>query len=239
MSSSLFRPGIDASSAPRSTRLSALPVSIAVHVLVVLALVVIPLLATDVLPLPHHPLDSWMPTVAAPTPPPPPRPASRPAPAITTGNPNAAPPVAPTGIAPDTGLDLATPSVDAPHVLSGVVDGGVEGGLALKDEPPPPPAPRPPAPYRVGPLIKQPVRIVDVQPVYPDVARQARVEGIVIIEAVIGPTGGVQEARVLRSQPLLDEAALAAVRQWKFTPTLLNGVPVPIVMTVTVNFTLR
>jgi protein TonB len=65
------------------------------------------------------------------------------------------------------------------------------------------------------------------------------VEGVVIIEAVIGTDGRVQQARVLRSKPLLDEAALTAVRQWVFTPTLLNGVPVPLIMTVTVNFTLR
>ena len=63
-------------------------------------------------------------------------------------------------------------------------------------------------------------------------------QGVVIIEATIGPTGKVQDARVLRSIPLLDAAALDAVRQWEFTPTLLNGVPVPVIMTVTVQFTL-
>ena len=62
-------------------------------------------------------------------------------------------------------------------------------------------------------------------------------QGVVIIEATIGPNGKVQEAKVLRSIPLLDAAALDAVRQWEFTPTLLNGVPVPVIMTVTVNFT--
>jgi protein TonB len=61
----------------------------------------------------------------------------------------------------------------------------------------------------------------------------------VIIEATIGPTGTVQDARILRSIPLLDAAALEAVRQWEYTPTLLNGVPVPVLMTITVNFTLR
>ena len=59
------------------------------------------------------------------------------------------------------------------------------------------------------------------------------------IEATIGPNGQVQEAKVLRSIPLLDAAALEAVKQWVFTPTLLNGVPVPVIMTVTVNFTLQ
>ena len=63
-------------------------------------------------------------------------------------------------------------------------------------------------------------------------------EGVVILEAAIGANGKVQEARVLRSIPLLDQAAIDAVRQWEFTPTLLNGVAVPVVMTVSVGFTL-
>ena len=64
-------------------------------------------------------------------------------------------------------------------------------------------------------------------------------QGIVILEAVIGPNGNVTEVKVLRSVPLLDEAAITAVKQWQYTPTLLNGVPVPVIMTVTVNFTLQ
>ena len=62
---------------------------------------------------------------------------------------------------------------------------------------------------------------------------------MVIIEATIGGNGKVIDAKVLRSVPMLDEAALEAVRQWEFTPTLLNGAPVPVVMTVTVNFKLQ
>jgi protein TonB len=78
-----------------------------------------------------------------------------------------------------------------------------------------------------------------VSPVYPAIAQAARVQGIVIIEATIGADGQVTNARILRSVPLLDQAALDAVRQWQFTATLLNGVPVPVIMSVTVNFTLR
>jgi protein TonB len=70
-------------------------------------------------------------------------------------------------------------------------------------------------------------------------AQQARVQGVVIIEATIGTDGNVTDARVLRSIPLLDDAALEAVREWVFTPTLLNGVPVPVIMTVTVQFALQ
>ena len=77
-----------------------------------------------------------------------------------------------------------------------------------------------------------------VNPVYPPAAEAARVQGVVILEALIGTDGRVTEARILRSIPLLDQAALDAVRQWQYTPTLLNGVAVPVIMTVTVQFTL-
>ena len=94
-------------------------------------------------------------------------------------------------------------------------------------------------PVRVGGNIKAPQKIHDQNPSYPDIAKQARVQGIVILEAIIDPAGNVTNVRVLRSIPLLDNSAIAAVRQWKYEPTLLNGVPVPIVMTVTVNFSLQ
>ena len=97
----------------------------------------------------------------------------------------------------------------------------------------------PAAPVRVGGNIKTPTKTKDVKPVYPPIAQSARVSGVVIIEATIGADGRVKDAKVLRSIPLLDQAALDAVKQWQFTPTLLNGVPVPVIMTVTVNFTLQ
>jgi TonB family protein len=102
----------------------------------------------------------------------------------------------------------------------------------------PPPPPPPAAPVRVGGSIPQPIKLRDVKPAYPPIAQSARVQGVVIIEATIGTDGSVQDARVLRSIPLLDAAAVDAVKQWQFTPTLLNGVPVPVIMTVTVNFSL-
>jgi protein TonB len=95
------------------------------------------------------------------------------------------------------------------------------------------------APVRVGGDIKEPKKIKDVKPEYPADAQAAGIQGVVILETIIGPSGAVSDARVLRSIPALDQAAVDAVRQWEFTPTLLNGVPVPVIMTVTVNFTLR
>ncbi|MGH9383810.1 MAG: energy transducer TonB, partial [Vicinamibacterales bacterium] len=89
---------------------------------------------------------------------------------------------------------------------------------------------------RVGGQIRPPTKIKDVRPVYPAVARSARVSGAVVIEATIGADGKVIDAKVVKSIPLLDQAALDAVQQWEYTPTLLNGVPVPIIITVTINF---
>jgi protein TonB len=97
----------------------------------------------------------------------------------------------------------------------------------------------PPEAIRVGGEIKPPTKIMNVRPVYPEVAQEARVQGVVICEVLVRPDGTVADARVLRSIPLLDQAAFNAVLQWVFTPTLLNGNAVPVIMTVTVNFTLE
>ena len=89
---------------------------------------------------------------------------------------------------------------------------------------------------RVGGDIKAPKKIKDVRPVYPPIARQAGVAGVVILEVRIGADGLIEDGRVLKSIPLLDEAALDAVKQWQFEPTLMNGQPTPVIMTVTINF---
>jgi len=94
-------------------------------------------------------------------------------------------------------------------------------------------------PVRVGGAIRAPRKIVDAQPVYPPIAQSARVQGVVILEITIGTDGSVSDAKVLRSIPLLDQAALDCVRQWKYETTQLNGTPVPVIMTVTVNFAMQ
>ena len=101
--------------------------------------------------------------------------------------------------------------------IGGVV-GGIPGGVPEAPPPPPPP----PAPVRVGGAIQPPKKVRDQNPVYPPIAQSARVQGVVILEATIGPDGRVQDVRVLRSIPLLDAAAIEAVRQWQYTPTLLE-----------------
>ena len=116
---------------------------------------------------------------------------------------------------------------------------GTVDGVGVPAAPPPPPPPAT-ARNRSGRAdqVRTPVKIVHVAPQYPQIARASRVQGLVIIEATIDTQRKRPVDRVLRSIPLLDQAALDAVRQWKFTPTLLNGVAVPVVMTVTVNFEL-
>jgi TonB family protein len=91
--------------------------------------------------------------------------------------------------------------------------------------------------YRIGDALPAPKR--SDQPVYPPEAMAAGIQGIVKAEIVIDPFGNVEDARVIDSIPLLDEAALKAVREWHFTPTVVNGQPVPVRMNVTVNFTAR
>ena len=81
-----------------------------------------------------------------------------------------------------------------------------------------------------------PTKVKDVRPAYPEEAASANVQGVVILEATIDTTGRVSHARVLRSIPLLDQAAVDAVRQWEYTPTYLNGMAVPVIMTISINF---
>jgi protein TonB len=133
----------------------------------------------------------------------------------------------------------ALPTTDV-GVLPG---GGDVPGALFGPRPPEPapaiPAPPPQAPVRPGGVIRAPQKVHHVAPEYPAIARLAHVSGVVILEALIREDGSVSEVKVLRSVPLLDAPAVDAVRQWRFTPTLLNGVPVQVVMTVTVSFALN
>jgi TonB family protein len=91
-------------------------------------------------------------------------------------------------------------------------------------------------PIRVGSNVQESKLIHKVDIVYPDAARTARVSGIVILQITVGAEGNVLEAQVLRGHPLLNQAALDAVRQWRYSPTMLNGEPVPVISTVSLRF---
>jgi len=215
-------------------------VSMAAQVTVIGLLMLVPALyVTDQLPK-----VSTMMAFVAPAPPPPAPPPPPPAPVRTL----AARPAPTTGAtAPVNGpsqlaLEVATsgseegiPGGVEGGVLTGVV-GGVVGGFEI-EAPPPPPAPR--VPVRVGGQILPPALVHRVEPVYPAVAVAAHVEGTIILEAVVDEEGRVENIRVLRSIKLLDNAAMEAVRQWRYRPLLLNDRPSPFVLTVVLTFSLE
>jgi protein TonB len=220
-----------------------IPVSIAVHVIVLLVVVIVPLLTSDELPEPTSAVRAFFVEPAAPPPPPPPPPPPAPKAATAPKTPPkpmteapkfTAPVEVPAEIKPEEGIDLGVEGGVAGGVEGGV-PGGVVGGVVggLPDAPPPVQA------VRVGGQIKEPKKVKHVNPDYPDIAKQARVQGVVILECTISPQGKVMDVKILRGIPLLNESAVAAVKQWVYTPTLLNGVPVPVIMTVTVNFRLQ
>jgi TonB family protein len=95
-----------------------------------------------------------------------------------------------------------------------------------------------PAGLRVGGAVLPPQKIVNVQPEYPEEAKAQQVQGVVILEVSLDAKGVPEDVQVLRGIPQLDAAAIAAVQQWRYQPTLMNGIPTPVLMTVTVNFTL-
>jgi periplasmic protein TonB len=219
-----------------------LPMSLVLHAAFLLAVIVVPWLTPGVLPVPASATRVILfEPVAIPPPLPPPAPravaASPTRPRATPPTPQTqaftAPVETPDQVTPEPGTDLGVPA-DDPGGVEGGVPGGVVGGVVggLPE--------RPPViePVRVGGDIKEPAKRKHVDPVYPDVAIVANVQGIVVLECRIGPQGQVTAVKVLRGIPLLNDAAVAAVKQWVYTPTLLNGVPMPVVMTVTVQFAL-
>lgn len=217
-------------------------VSIAIHAVVITFVVIAQVFDIGPLPLLRHALayDAGSIVKVADVPvSPPARRADAAAPAVTH---DTAPVVAPDSIAPDTERPPA-PSTLNPGVIGGIEGGGAgllgPGVIAGGSAPPPPPQEPPAEPLHLHSGIEPPHKIVDVAPQYPALARAARQQGVVILETIIDAHGSVSTVRVLRGDPLLDDAAVEAVRQWRFTPALLNGKPVPVVMTVTVNFALQ
>ena len=239
MARDLFRDVAFRPPSVRSRRSPVVVVSVAAHAVVLIAVLVATAIAPDILPTPREALAFYEPArlidIQLPPPPPAPRPATAP-PQAPTVSPYAAPVVAPTSIAPETWTPVFEPS------SHGVVDGIASGlgTVGVPDAPPPAPVDTtPPAPVGLHSGIRPPEKIVNVQPTYPELARLTRIQGVVILEAVIDAAGNVTSARVLRGYPVLDPAALGAVQQWKFKPATLNGEAIPVVMTVTVQFTLQ
>ena len=213
-----------------------LPVSVGAHVIAALAMLIVPLAAEVEWPSPA-PLHSAMVTTIAPVPP---EVVQLAAPRRTA----VAPLVAPPALAPERDVLAVAGSGPSSELPSGASIGsmlpaGIGDSIAVAAPAvPDPPPPVRQAPVRSGQGVREPRKIVDVPPIYPPIALNARIEGAVILEAVINERGEIERVKVLRSQPLLDDAAVSAVRRWRYTPTLLNGAPVSVLLTITINFTL-
>jgi periplasmic protein TonB len=217
-----------------------LAISILAHALILAAVIVVPLVATGTLPaLPNH--EDWKSYVDVI---PPPVPA-----APTVRRTQSATPSESRDLAPVEAHDGIEPEVErspGPVCADCVVDPtgppssdiGEIGGTGPGVPQPPPPLPVPDKPIRLS-AYEMPRKVFDVAPRYPEIAQKAGVDGTVIIEAVITVDGMVRDARVLKSVALLDRAALDAVKQWRYAPTRLNGVAVPVIVTVTVQFRLQ
>jgi len=213
--------------------------SIVVHAIVISAALLAQVFAVGALPTPHQPILYESARVI-------PVDIQPPKPRLATGTSDpvsvsAAPVVSPTGVIEETGRENE-PAQAPGSMVSGVESGtpsGIDGiGNMAAVQLLPPPSPEPATPMHLHSGMKAPVKVVDVPPIYPVISRNAHIQGVVILEAVLDAKGNVTSVRVLRSVQTLDQAAVDAVQQWRFTPALLNGQPVPVVMTVTVNFTL-
>lgn len=229
----------------------------ALHILILAVLIIVPLYTTGTIHLGDY---QDVPLVAPPLPPPPPA-------AVPAGAPAVSHEVHPRAQVVFHQRKLLTPlsipkslpqqqlgAVSNPEGVVGGVPGGVAGGQlggtangvfgAAGNAPPPPPPPpavaKPVAKKRIlraGSDLKPPRQTYSVNPEYPPLARQARVSGVVVVDAIIDEHGNVVQAHALNGPPLLLPAALKAVLQWKYEPTILNGEPVSVELEVQVHFT--
>ena len=231
-------------------RAALLPLSIAAHGAALAIALLVPVMRSGELPTPTGPTVSWEPAPVAP--PPGPVATPPPAPRVRSEAPSRdSRPTAPTDPvlpAPAPGPTLSMIEPDGltdegrPPCVFNCEDSQPEGtGDGPRGAPSADGFPdgNGTATVRPGGDIKAPVRTVYVAPVYPEIARSARVSGIVVLECTIGPSGHVSDVRVLTGHPLLNPAAVEAVRQWRYTATRLNNVPVAVLMTVTVRFTVN
>ncbi len=228
-------------------RRATIPLSAIFEVVLLGILILVPLLYTEALP--KQMLTTFL---AAPPPPPPPPPPAQPvvqkvvrpmAKLIEAGRLRA-----PTAIPKEIAMIKEEPITDvgATGVVGGVpggiaggavggVIGGIIGGAVPQAIAPPKAEVRR---IRVGGNVQQAKLVNQVLPVYPPLAKSARIQGTVRLEALISKEGSIQNLRVLSGHPLLIQTAMDAVRQWRYQPTLLNGEPVEVVTTIDVVFTL-
>lgn len=260
----LFESRPDSERIGRRKKPATLAMSTVVHILIGGALVLIPLLQTQAVPpvaLPPPPLQMTSPVrfVKLATAPRAGSGSSRPSP--TTAVPE--PLITPDAIPEKTAYIADAIYIGSDASFRGGPSGstvgfgpggpGIPGGTGTGEVPfaappqPPPAPPTPPPPPKIA--VREPVRVSSgfqkslltyrVEPVYPGLARTARIEGVVIAEARISKTGEIDNLRIISGHSLLKQAVLDAVKQWRYQPTLLNGEPIEVITTITVNFTLN
>jgi protein TonB len=227
---------------PWTVALSAL-----VQVGILIVFVLIPLIYTEALP--KQLLTTFLVAPAPPPPPPPPAAAVqrivKPVARLIQAGKMMAPTVIPKKVEMIKEEEMP-PDVGAVGVVGGV-PGGIAGGSAggvlggiiggVGSGPPPPPKPAQ-ARIRVGGNVQAAKMLRQIQPVYPQIAKTAHVQGTVILHAIIAKDGSVQELQYVSGPPLLMKSAMDAVRQWRYQPTLLNQEPVEVDTTISVIFTL-
>ena len=227
----------------RRQRAITLPVSIALHAAVVSAALIVPMLGDSALPEVAASARVFFSEPPAITAAPPPLARTGPVrPVVKTK----VPPVPTNGmVAPPTVPDfLPTEDPAFGNSVGGPTTDGVEFGAPWGTPPGAiivglPVVPETVTkPVRMSEGVRGPRKLRYVPPVYPEIARQIRLQGTVLVECTIDPRGRVVNATVVQGNPLLNEAALSAVQQWVYTPTLLSGIPVPVLMQVSVTFAL-
>ena len=241
---------IESTNRIKTNRGKATVVSFLIQVVIVGVVVLIPLMFVEALPT--HALMTEL--VAPPPPPPPPPPAAAPAAARQQPvvhqqlNPNElhTPTKIPKQIVKTQEMASAAPPSNTPPAMGGVA-GGVPGGVAggqvggvlggVLNSPVAVPKVQLKR-VRVSQGVSQGLLTHKVEPQYPPLAKQAHIQGAVVLHAVIGKDGHVQGLQVVSGHPMLSAAAINAVKQWQYKPYMLNGEPVEIDTTITVNFTL-
>jgi periplasmic protein TonB len=225
-----------------------IPIAYICEVIIIGIVILIPLMMTATLPK-----SSLTVSLTAPPPPPPPPPPPAAAPVrvirrVTVEDIMKAPTVIPKTIARIKEEAAPPPQVNAgvvggvpggvPGGSAGGVIGGIIGGVGNAPPPPPPPKPSTPKRIRVGGQVENAKLMFQPKPEYPPLAKMARIQGTVRLEALISKDGTIQDLKTLSGHPLLVKAALEAVSRWRYQPTLLNGEPVEVVTEIDVNFTL-
>jgi TonB family protein len=129
------------------------------------------------------------------------------------------------------------------NLVGRLATGGAPGSTSAAPPPPPPPPPPPQAisaaPIRVGGDVAQSNLIQRIQPQYPADARAARIQGVVLLQAIIDRSGVIADLKVISGHPILNASAIDAVRQWRYNPILLNGQPIEVITTISVNYSFQ